>query len=315
VTSLIQRITASLLPLAQAGQPAAASAAQPVAATAAPPAKPASAPVEPLPPLPPDSEYLLTEYIGPLTGSIYARSFHSDLLNKEMPYWIYLPPGYGQTTRRYPVLYMLHGGGGVLDEWAALGIFEAADQQIQAGALQPLIIVLPQGDKSYWANGINNTPRYGDYMAYEVVGHIDAAFGTIRDRSARAIGGLSMGAWGALYQAFTHPDIFGVAGAHSPSLYPDHNSLQFLGTDAEFESKDPVSLARTAARLDTLRIWLDIGANDPWLAVTAGLHDTLAQRGISHEWHLNPGYHASEYWAKHTPEYLQFYGRALVGQS
>jgi len=175
--------------------------------------------------------------------------------------------------------------------------------------------VLPQGDKSYWTNGIDNTPRYGDYMAYEVTVHIDAAFGTIRDRSARAIGGLSMGAWGALYQAFTHPDIFGVVGAHSSSLYPDHNSLQFLGTDAEFASKDPVSLAKTAGKLDTLRIWIDVATNDPWLEATTGLHNTLTQRGIAHEWHVNPGYHESAYWAQHTPEYLQFYGHALAGQS
>ena len=274
-----------------------------------------SASVEPIPALPPDSEYLLTEYIGPLTGSIYGRSFHSNLLNNDMPYWIYLPPGYGQTTRRYPVLYMLHGGGGVLDEWAALGLFEAADRQIQAGTLQPIIIVLPQGDKSYWTNGINNTPRYGDYMAYEVVGHIDSAFGTIRDRSARAIGGLSRGAWGALYQAFTHPDIFGVVGAHSPSLYPDNDNLKFVGTGAEFASKDPLALAHAAAKLNTLRIWIDVGVNDPWAEATAGLHNTLVRRGIAHEWHLNPGYHASEYWALHTPEYLQFYGHALAGQS
>jgi|GEM_PF-154961 len=309
--SLIQQIVAKLQPVAQTNQPAAANAAQPSSQEAAHVTAPA--PVEPLPPLPPDSEYLLTEYIGPLTGSIYGRSFHSDLLDKDMPYWIYLPPGYGQTTRRYPVLYMLHGGGGVLDEWAALGIFEAADQQIQSGELQPLIIVLPQGDKSYWTNGINNTPRYGDTLAYEVVGHIDAAFGTIRDRSARAINKLSMGAWGALYQAFTHPDIFSVVGAHSPSLYPDHNNLQFLGTDAEFESKDPVALARMMPKLDTLHIWIDVGENDPWLEATTGLHNTLRERGISHEWHLNPGYHESAYWAKYTPAYLQFYGHALVG--
>ncbi|MDQ1301358.1 MAG: Endo,4-beta-xylanase, partial [Chloroflexota bacterium] len=315
LTSFFQRISASLLPAAPGGKLAESAVSAP-----APPAQPlaavaAVAPAEPLPPLPGENEYLLTEYIGPLTGSIYARSFHSDLLNTDMPYWIYLPPGYGQTTRRYPTLYMLHGGGGTLDEWAALGLFEAADAQIQAGALQPLIIVLPQGDKSYWTNGINNTPRYGDYMAYEVVGQIDAAFGTIRDRSARAIGGLSMGAWGALYQGFTHPDIFGVVGAHSPSLYPDDNALKFLGVGEEFASKDPVALARTAAGLEALQIWVDVSANDPWVEATMGLHNMLAQRGIGHEWHLNPGYHASEYWARHAPEYLQFYGRALAGQS
>jgi enterochelin esterase-like enzyme len=67
-------------------------------------------------------------------------------------------------------------------------------------------------------------------------------------------------------------------------------------------------------RLDTLHIWMDVSENDPWLDATTGLHNVLAQRGVLHEWHVNPGYHASVYWAQHIPEYLAFYGHALAGQ-
>ena len=65
----------------------------------------------------------------------------------------------------------------------------------------------------------------------------------------------------------------------------------------EFASKDPISLVKTAGKLDTLRIWIDVATNDPWLEATTRLHNTLTQRGIAHEWHGNPGYHESAYWA------------------
>lgn len=280
------------------------------------PLKPAPIPAqaEPLPPLPPDSERLKSPYVGQLAGRAYARTFRSQLLNRDMPYWVYLPPGYGTAGRRYPVLYMLHGGGGKLDEWAAYGLFDQADQEFRTSALPPYIIVLPQGDVSYWTNWANNSPPWGDYLAYEVVNQIDSAFGTLRSRAARGIGGLSMGGWGALYQAFTHGDIFGVVGAHSPSLYPDDNNLKFLGVGAEFASKEPLSLARVAPNLQTLRIWIDLGQSDPWADAATSLHNALQQRGIAHTWQLIPGSHAPEYWALHLPEYLQFYARTLAGQ-
>jgi enterochelin esterase-like enzyme len=287
----------------------------PPTATPIPP-KPAAIPgaSDPLPPLPPDSERLVSQYVGDLAGRAYSRTFHSDLLNRDMPYWIYLPPGYGKDGKRYPVLYALHGGGGKLDEWAAYGLFDTADQKMRTGALPPFIIVLPQGDTSYWTNWSNNSARWGDYLAYEVVNQVDNAFGTLRDRSARAVGGLSMGGWGAAYQGFVHQDIFGAVGMHSPSLFPDDNNLKFLGTGAEFASKDPVSLAAALPGLEKLRIWIDAGQTDPWIQATTRLHDILQGRGVPVDWHLNPDGHNPEYWAQHVPDYLQFYGNALAGK-
>jgi S-formylglutathione hydrolase FrmB len=121
-----------------------------------------------------------------------------------------------------------------------------------------------------------------------------------------------MGGWGALHNAFTHPDVFGVAGAHSPSLRPDDGSLPFLGTGAEFASKDPVSLARTLNTLASLQIWIDIGQDDMWLPSVLILHDILRERGIPHLWNLLPGTHLWAYWTDHMGDYLRFYSQALA---
>ena len=262
-------------------------------------------------PLPTGERLLVSEYDGRLAGHVYERSFYSELLRRDMRYWIYLPPDYGETGRRYPVLYALHGGGGGLEEWAAYGLFDSADYAFRQGILQPFIIVLPEGEKSFWANWSNDTQRWGDYLAYEVVWEVESHFAAIGTQSARGVAGNSMGGWGALYQGFTHPDIFGVVAAHSPSLYGDDGSLAFLGTGEEYASKNPLTLVRLVSGEHGQIFWMDIAETDPWVAAASELGDALQQQGVQYESRVYEGSHSPEYWASHVPEYLNFYARSL----
>ncbi len=256
----------------------------------------------------------LKGYVGELQGTLQEQWFYSPELDRDMPYIVYLPPDYGTAGRRYPVLYMLHGRGGHRDEWPTYGLVDVADQEIRSGNLAPLIIVFPQGDDGFWANHTGDGPRWGEYVVRDLVPHIDATYRTLRSPAARAIGGLSMGGWGALHNAFLHPEVFGVVGAHSPSLRLDDGSLAFLGTGEEFARKDPVSLARTRPGLGSLRIWMDSAQEDPWLEQTTLLHQILQVRGIDHIWQVYPGIHEWTYWHEHAIDYLRFYGNALARQ-
>jgi enterochelin esterase-like enzyme len=285
-------------------------------------AAPAPALVAPATPTPEPRSAIMSDgiervsaYVGNIDGSLHERWFYSAELDRDMPYYIYLPSDYGTAERRYPVLYMLHGGGGNREEWVVYGLIDVADQEIRTGSLSPMIIVLPQGDTGWWTNNTGNGPRWGDYVINDLIPHIDATYRTLRDRSARAIGGLSMGGWGALQLAFTHPDVFGDAGAHSPSLYPEGNvNIAFLGTGEEFAKKDPLSLARTLDGLGSLQIWLDAGDQDPWIERTTALHQILQDRGIDHTWEPYPGGHDWHYWEDHVLDYIRFYGHALAHQ-
>jgi enterochelin esterase-like enzyme len=172
--------------------------------------------------------------------------------------------------------------------------------------------VLPQGDQGYWVNHINNGPRWGDYLAQDLVQQIDAHYPTLPDARHRAIGGLSMGGWGALYQAFSHPDEFGVVGAHAASLHGDDGSMPFLPRGAGFGQFDPLQLATNAPGLEHLHVWLDAGDEDPWVDRDTDLHARLDQRHIANEWHAFPGKHGGSYWHDHVQEYLAFYSRALA---
>ena len=252
-----------------------------------------------------------SQYVGPTQGTFRELRFYSPALDADMHYLIYLPPDYGTAGRRYPVLYMLHGASGDKEERAAYGLIDAADQSIRTGELPPLLVVLPQGDWGYWANHAAG-PRWGDYLAEDLVRHVDASYRTLPEPAHRAIGGLSMGAWGALHQAFTRPDVFGVVGAHSPALRTDDGSLHFLGSGEEFARRDPLALARTARDVHRLRIWIDIGDEDPWLERARLLHQHLEERGVAHEWVVFPGGHEGAYWQEHVLDYLRFYGPATT---
>lgn len=286
----------------------------PTAAPTATQGPPTASPTPLWQPGPEEAETRLRPYASGLAGALVERIFYSRSLRREMPYNIYLPPGYNESSRRYPVLYMLHGGGGHRDEWLGYRLIEVADREFHAGNLQPLIIVTPQGNGGYWINNAGGGLPWGDYVWKDVVQHLDAAYRTLPAPTARAVGGLSMGAYGALNAAFLHPDVFLVVGSHSVSLRSDDGSLLLLGTGEEYRQKDPISLAKTAPGLDRLSIWIDIGQDDMWLPRNTELHDALAARNIPHTWQVKAGDHDYTYWMARTLDYLRFYAGSLVGQ-
>jgi enterochelin esterase-like enzyme len=252
-----------------------------------------------------------------------AGLFYSRALGRQMPFFVYLPPGYDlDGEARFPVLYMLHGLSGTNWEWAELGLFSAADELIAAGEIRPLVIVLPQGDQAYWFDHADGN-RYGTYAAREVVAEIDRRYRTVHDRAAQAVGGLSMGSMGALQLAINYPDVFRTVGAHGLTLR-DYASMaeqlgpelapRWLGDGRRYAAFDPLRLYRDRApAARRLRIWLDVGADDAyWRPSAEAFHRQLLADGVPHEWRVLPGDHNPDrYWRVHVREYLRFYGSVL----
>ncbi len=253
----------------------------------------------------------VSQAAGPLQGTLLEPNFYTPALNTQEKDYVYLPPGYNSSDTRYPVLYMLHGLSGNKNEWLNYGIVNAADQAISSGQMPPMIIVLPQGDKGYWVNH-NNGPRWGDYVYQDVVKQIDSNYRTLADPKHRAIGGMSMGGWGALYLGLTHPDVFGVIGAHAASIRSDDGSLGFLPRGDGFKKFDPVSLSSSASGLDNEKVWIDFDEHDPWKDQDNKMHQNLDKRNVSNEMHQFPGNHGGSYWHDHVSDYLNFYSKSLA---
>jgi enterochelin esterase-like enzyme len=231
-----------------------------------------------------------------------------------MPYSIYLPPGYLTSGGRYPVLYMLHGMSGTNQEWENYGLVDRADKMIRSGDLEPMLIVFPQGDKAYWVDhAAGDREAWGRYMADDVVDQIDSQFRTIADAQHRAIGGVSMGAHGAMQLAMNYPDIFSVVGAHSLVLRRYDTAPSFFGQPADFAKRDPVQLAPAKAQLlRTLDLWIDIGDRDEWAGNAKLFDGELTSLKVPHFWHEWSGDHSGSYWSAHLTDYLRFYGTSLA---
>jgi enterochelin esterase-like enzyme len=244
-------------------------------------------------------------------GQLRDGEFFSPILGRTMGYGIYLPPGYDSGTTRYPVLYMLHGRAGHYGEWVVYGLLETAERLIKAKTIPPMIIVLPQGDQSYWSNNLTGE-RWGDYVVQDVIAHIDATYRTIDRREGRAIGGLSMGGFGALSLGFTHPQLFAAIGAHSPTLRVLDEAPDFL-RDAELYAQiDPIELAASLNPATTPKLWIDVGTDDDWLFRTSLLREQLRQRGLRPEYLETTGGHEADYWRQNSGRYLRFYAGALA---
>lgn len=135
--------------------------------------------------------------------------------------YVYLPPDYEKTNKRYPVIYYLHGFTGSNEEYYRLKIDRLMDNAIKQGQIPDCILVMPNSNTRYQGSFYTNSNlggRWADYIAYDVVKLIDSRFRTLADPKYRGISGHSMGGNGALKIAFEHPEIFGSVYALSPSV-------------------------------------------------------------------------------------------------
>lgn len=272
------------------------------------------------------------------TGSITRidTRFRSAALQQDRRILIYLPPGYNtQTQRRYPVLYMLHGWGGfdkpTTTEWEQWGLKDRAQELMLNGKIQPMIIVQPDGFMPDTSNSLyfNHGPGtdgkvWGDYIWRDVVNYVDANYRTLRQSSSRAIGGFSFGGQGALSLSLTHPDVFQVVGAHSPSFRGADGSLPFINDWNWFNQFDPIWLVQNTNHAKQLTLWMDVALNDEKVRhcgaesnrCVEAFHALLVSKGIVHEWQdqwqgTHEGY---TYWMHHIVDYLPWYAQNLAGQ-
>lgn len=255
---------------------------------------------------------------------------HSDTIGRDLPIAVYLPPGYFDSPRAYPVLYMLSGFEGDYHEWINWGLCDVTERLVRGGQIQPMIVVYPQGDKSWWFNHVpppdGDGLRWGDYVWKDVVAYVDANFRTIKNPMSRAIGGLSAGGQSALMLAMTHPEVFGIVGAHSPSFRGADGSVPEFGDWDFFNQYDPFWLLDHTDGTRRLKLWIDVAGGDyqwrncnpppsPQRCIEV-FHALLDAKGIPHEWHdMWPGIHDNYYWSAHIADYLAWYSSVLVGSS
>jgi S-formylglutathione hydrolase FrmB len=308
----------------------------------------------------PDPDPVSAHAADPAASSTSDATFHSDALGVDKHYLVYLPAGYdADPARRWPVIYMLNGLGGDETNWKEQGKLPAVADSIGLQA----IVVMADGDAGFYANSVTpvdydkctktrapfnpseaadhycvKTPNYEDYIVKDLIGHVDRTYRTIADRRGRAIGGLSMGGFGALELAMRHTDLFVSVASHSgvdallyagPHPYAPGKAViaddvskwgaevepigawvrAIFGKDlANWKAHDPATLAQNLEDGD-LAIYLDCGTEDDFVLEDGAsyLHDLLTARGVTHTFFLGPGHHDFDFWADRIDDSLRFH--------
>lgn len=297
---------------------------------------------------------------GTATGTVRTDTLWAQALGARKALVVYLPPSYGkQKTRRYPVAYYLHGAGGNERNWVEKAALALVMDSLVAAGMPEMIIAMPDADDSYYTTyntlidlatckkmlpeGMNPDhdcvawPHYDDYIAFDIVRHMDAAYRTRADRAHRALGGLSMGGYGAVALALQYPALFSAAASHSGVLWPlerapdafvkvlphpdsvrvaingirrgprgERARLIFGADSAAWFARDPVHMLDRlrAAGTPVPALFADCGTEDALIEESRAFRDALATRGVPLAYHEWPGDHSWPYWRDHVAQSL-----------
>jgi enterochelin esterase-like enzyme len=244
------------------------------------------------------------EWVTPAVTAprVTQETFRSAAAGGPVSYHLYLPAAYGDdTTRRFPVVYWLHGSGGGLPGIEPLA--RQIDAAIASGRLPPCLVVFVNGLKfGMYVNWKDGTVPLETVIVKELIPHVDATYRTIATREGRVLDGFSMGGYGAARLGFKFPELFGAvsvmgAGPLQPDLRADAPRAgrarvdelmeRVYGGDPDyFRRVSPRALAElNAARLaEGSRVRLVVGTSDETYANNAAFHAHLQSLGIPHEW-------------------------------
>src|SRR5579863_7694887 len=140
-------------------------------------------------------------------------------LGDAVHYCVLLPPSYDASpAKRYPVLYFLHGLGEneqTLFKTGGWNLIEDLRQQHKVGDFR---IVTTEAKASFYVNSADGKVRYSDFFLQEFIPYIEGKYRIRRERTSRAISGISMGGFGALRFAFANPGMFSAVSAQSAAL-------------------------------------------------------------------------------------------------
>jgi len=246
-------------------------------------------------------------------ASVVRYSLASDVLDRSLDEVAIVPPG----NAPRPLLVLLHGRHDpsplswlipsksgpetmLSDElFYALG---------RLGTRAPVVVLLNGGGHSYYHD--RRDGRWASMLLNEAIP--DAVRRFAGKRSPVAIGGISMGGYGALHLAALRPGQFCAVGGHSAALWQNAGSSAPGAFDdtADFVRND-VFGAVEENRLAGMRVWIDGGNDDPYREADAALVAFLRRHGARVTYHLWPGGHTNAYWREHMRAYLRFYADAL----
>ena len=235
---------------------------------------------------------------------IYVSS--AALGGRRQPVDVYLPPGYSRSPRRrYPAFYLLHGfpgRPGAFLQTVRMGVVE--DILVARRRIRPVILVMPFGstgtftDKE-WVDGVRPDEGWSTFVSRDLVRAVDVRYRTIPTGTARAIGGLSEGGYGAIDIALHHPREFRLVESWSGYEQADPIRSIFGQDRARLDANSPllqIGHVAGALRDAGTRFWFYSGSDDRLLGQNRQFAADLGRFGIPHRFLIRRGGHNWALW-------------------
>ena len=266
------------------------------------------------------------------------RSFRSSALDKDASYSIFTPPSYDkEPERRFPVIYFLHGLNNDHTSWATPRYGDLplqVEALLKKGEVSEFLLVHPDGENSLYTDSLDGTGNHETYIRRDLIAEVETNFRVQTGRSARALGGVSMGGYGALKIAMRHPREFASVSGTSPIVFLGENpSVSLTNRDSRrgdyvlrligrtfgdpfnrehWRENSLEALAHTSV-LGELNIHFSYGTADrynrmfPMEKGVKTLDQVLSKRGITHTCQIYEGEpHGWELVRSHLDETLAF---------
>ncbi len=224
-------------------------------------------------------------------GNVEINYQKSKVLNGETRWiWIYTPPGYAASNKKYPVLYLFHGSNDTAGGWVLAGHANfVLDNLIAEKKAEPMIVVMPFGHAVPFGSPrevqAKNVDTYEQYILQDVMPHVRAKYRIESSRAKTAIAGLSMGGGQSLAIGMRHPDLFSAIGAFSAAVPQDLDKYT-----AGLKEKKPL-------------VWFACGKDDSLFGRSEELSKKLTAASIPHTWRPTPGNHTFTYWRQYLAEF------------
>ena len=263
-------------------------------------------------------------------------SMQSELLNTSIKYSVYLPDGFDTSNEKYPIVYLLNGFTGDETNWTRIGhLRDIADELIKGKQIEPMVIVMPDGDDRLYMNKDDGTYPYEDMFIKELMPFVEKEYRVKSEKKYRGISGLSMGGAGSLRLSLKYHNLFNACAAFSAGISTEEELINENsgGFEDYFGRISPsVVSAKGEARLNktikdynlfdlvktkdpkllkSVDIYFDCG-DDDFLAIgNAMLHIELTKKRIPHEYRVRDGSHTWKFWVDSLPVGLVFISNSM----
>jgi putative tributyrin esterase len=258
--------------------------------------------------------------------AIFDITFFSNTLHRQIPLTAILPveeidiPGFPKIDKSKPfrAVYLLHGFSGAHSDWVRGSRIE------QLAMMHNIAVFCPSGENSFYLDDTARDALYGQYIGRELIEFTRRVFPVSKERKDTAIGGLSMGGYGAIRNGLKYPDVFGNVIALSSALITDSvasgleeannpmisagyfthtfgKASEIIGSDV-----DPKALAKTLIDKGASRpaLFMACGTEDFLIEPNRDLHSYLTAIGYEHIYYESPGIHDWTFWDSYIEKAL-----------